>query len=433
MTACYIRRADLVSNPFDFDLSQIFARAAGQSTAAAPAAAPPASTPAPAENTQQSTDSYASNGSGNSGYSTYNAADAPTANALVSGHAATPLDARQTAKILVNDEPGLSQQGNSLSLQQLRQDGQNGPHVADLQNAYNAIAGNPEWLSELTEGSGSTLQNPIITPGGLRKLIANQDNSNALNTGEIGDSRQSGENDCGPLSAINAVKNTPEGSEQLASLVKSVPNSGATDPNDFHYEVIFPGDSAQQPYTVTKQELQNADPNAQGANQGKFTTATGDLDTRVLEIAADKYARQHGNRDGSSNTGLGNALQLLTGRQTTAQLVPEQFSSQAFADTLRRLSDNGENPVQATVAVENDAAGNHVPGDANTLRNNPNLTAHGVSVSSVNSDGTVTYVDPQDSSQPRTVSLAEFQRMTQALASTNLQAPAQTLDPARGL
>lgn len=131
-----------------------------------------------------------------------------------------------------------------------------------------------------------------------------------------GDFYQGDIGDCWFLSSIAAVKRSPKGQEILNNMI--------TDNKDGTYTVKFKG--ADKEYTVNACEIFD-----------KRIYASGDLDVRILEIAAEKHFNILGIEDGGNSA---TALELLLGTGDKWKNIGRAFSQKSSHEKIKELLSN---------------------------------------------------------------------------------------------
>lgn len=207
---------------------------------------------------------------------------------------------------------------------------------------------------------------PPPPPGDWNTLDHEIDPSRQLWMG--GEDRHWG--DCFALSTMKALSNTAEGREILANSITQ---------DSEGYLVTFKGAplDANNPVRVTRGDM------------ASIPHSTGDVDTAVLEVAMEKYARATGAFGGTiGNAGYpSDAFKLLTG------VEPVTGGQGSVADQIRAAGAANPNPAA-------------VFGAPTEFENGKTEGAHAYSIQSIDlAADTVTFTNPFNSGKPITMDI----------------------------
>lgn len=216
-----------------------------------------------------------------------------------------------------------------------------------------------------------------------------------VSDGEIGHFSQQQTGDCWFLTGLNELNQTEEGKAAIKEAI--------TDNGNGTYTVNFRG--ADEEIIVTEEELNN---NNNLGSGGSY--ANGDIDVRILEIAADKWRIE--NEGTSTDTGgtLQQAANLLLGYgesdYTDLDVETrdgEEWITGSYYDideTMAYLENYDENEGDYYENALFLAPEGH---DSNIV------SGHAYSIQSVdNANGTITIINPWDTTNPMTMTIDNF-------------------------
>lgn len=223
----------------------------------------------------------------------------------------------------------------------------------------------PDQLAEVNGGDG------IFEEDDTKKWLEDREQDV---DGEIDSSKQQAEGNCWVLTGINSVANDEQGRNIITNSIKPT--------GDGNYEVRFLGDETNSTYTVTKETLE------------KNNASQGDLDMEVLNEAARQYYDKNQNgRDIGKGGFEGELEKLLTGKESKTL----DDNREALEEVLK----NDKNGLTISFAAKPDGDGNATEG-----------FGHAYTVKSIDLEkDEVTYINPWDASQERTMKVDDLLKM----------------------
>ena len=198
-------------------------------------------------------------------------------------------------------------------------------NILDLATYYEEEYG--ESLIEAIEnewGLDKNIKQKLIQHINKCAYEAMQGNKNSPNCKIDKDFKQGDTGDCWFLASIAAVQRSPKGQEILNSMI--------TDNHDGTYTVKFKG--ANKEYKVDSLEILTAK-----------NLAKGDLDVKILEIAAKKHFSIMGINGGNPATGL----ELLCGTGDKWKNVVRAYSSKPDPKEIKKLLNNKNIAMTASI------------------------------------------------------------------------------------
>ena len=138
--------------------------------------------------------------------------------------------------------------------------------------------------AELKEGKSDYKVSNAMLAKYLKLASVNEFDSD----GKISGFRQGSVGDCWFLSSLNSYASTPEGEQNIKERIK--------ENNDGSYTVIFNNpfnQTKKETYNVTAEELSNYRNVERNSDDNKKTFSSGDIDVRIMEIAANKMLTRY--------------------------------------------------------------------------------------------------------------------------------------------
>lgn len=205
----------------------------------------------------------------------------------------------------------------------------------------------------------------------------NPDVSGALKQGSVGD--------CGTLSAIKGITNTPDGEKLLQDSV--------TANKDGSFDVKLKGDP-NNTYHVSADDAKNSK-----------LLGDGSLETRALACAADQSLKKSGTATGVEGVSPDQVRQLLEGKSSTDKSLS---CTNASSDDIKKFiqdhaPQNGNNKLLTVSGVPDGKTGDWNGGAAD----------HEFDITNYDpKSGTVTYVNPWDTKTTHTINIDDMAKQS---------------------
>jgi hypothetical protein len=205
------------------------------------------------------------------------------------------------------------------------------------------------------------------------------DSNGAKSDGYIdNDTKQQSEGDCVFLSTTRGISQTDQGRADIKNAIKAN--------DDGSYDVQFKG--SDKSYHVSKEDAEK---------QGQW--ANGDEDMQILGCAADQYFKDHGQSNGLEGQNFGNVSKLLTGKSDSTTSLT---GNNSVDEIKQKLTDAAPN-LGKTVSIG--LSGGVADGGDWKAKD----TAHEFQIENIDTkSGMVTYTNPWDTSQKRTISMDDL-------------------------